>query len=150
MPKGKTLKLVNKATKVVGPCSVSGTTLKALAGSGKCTVTIAGWVTSSKTYIGKSFIVNLTPNPQEWAQKVAAPAFKKKIGTAKFIVAYAETVTTTSAKEGFFSFLGNCIVDTTPKSTYVQMTGSGTCTVTLEADAGFKVAPIKSVWTFTK
>lgn len=150
LPKGKTLALVKKPSKVVGPCSFSGTTLKALAGSGKCTVTIPGWVTSSKTYIGKSFTVNLTPNPQTWAQKVAAPAVKKKIGTAKFIVAYAEIVTTTSAKEGFFSFLGNCIVDTTPKSTYVQMTGSGTCTVTLEADAGFKVAPIKSVWTFTK
>jgi hypothetical protein len=142
--------LINKATKVVGPCSVSGTTLKALAGSGKCTVTIAGWVTSSKTYIGKTFTVPLTPNPQTWAQKVAAPAFKKKIGTAKFIVAYAETVTTTSAKEGFFSFLGNCIVDTTVKSTYVQMIGPGVCTVTLEADAGFKVGPIKSVWSFTK
>ena len=150
LPKGKTLNLVNKATKVVGPCSVSGTTLKALAGSGKCTVTIAGWVTASKTYIGKTFTVPLTPNPQTWAQKVAAPAFKKKIGTAKFIVAYAETVTTTSAKEGFFSFLGNCTVDTTTKSTYVQMLGSGVCTVTLEADAGFKVGPIKSVWTFTK
>jgi hypothetical protein len=24
------------------------------------------------------------------------------------------------------------------------------CTVTLEADAGFKVGPIKSVWSFTK
>ena len=113
-------------------------------------MTIAGWVTSSKTYVGKSFAISLTPNPQTWAQKVAAPAFKKKIGTAKFIVAYAETVTTTSAKEGFFSFLGNCIVDTTPKSTYVQMIGPGVCTVTLEADAGYKVAAIKSVWTFTK
>jgi len=150
LPKGKTLKLINKASKVVGPCSISGATLKALAATGKCTVTIAPWVTASKSYVGKSFAVSLSPNPQTWAQKVAAPTFKKKIKVAKYIIAYAETVTTTAGQEGFFSFLGNCIVDTTYKSTYVQMIGPGVCTVTLEADAGFKVGPIKSVWSFTK
>jgi hypothetical protein len=30
------------------------------------------------------------------------------------------------------------------------MTGPGLCTVTLEADSGYKVAAIKRVWTFTK
>lgn len=150
LPKGKTLKLINKASKVVGPCSVSGTTLKALAATGKCTVTIAGWVTSNKTYVSKIFVLNLAPNPQTWAQKVAPVVPRKKIGTAKFTVAYAETLMTTAGQEGFFSFLGNCVVDTTSKSTYVQMIGSGTCTVTAEADAGFKVSPIKTVWTFTR
>ena len=150
LPKGQTLKLINKASKVVGPCSVSGATLKALASTGRCTVTIAGWVTSSRTYLAKSFFVNLAPNPQTWVQKVAAPANRKKIGTSRFTIASAETVTTTAGQEGFFSFVGNCIVETTPKSTYVQMTGSGTCTVTLEADAGFKVRGIRTVWKFVK
>jgi spore coat protein CotH len=150
LPKGQTLKLINKASKVVGPCSVSGATLKALASTGRCTVTIAGWVTTSRTYLAKSFFVNLAPNPQTWVQKVAAPANRKKIGTSRFTIASAETVTTTAGQEGFFSFVGNCIVETTPKSTYVQMTGSGTCTVTLEADAGFKVRAIRTVWKFVK
>ena len=150
LPKGQTLPLIHKATKVVGACSATSTTLKALAATGKCTVTIGAWATASQTYLAKTFVVQLAPNPQTWVQKVAAAVSKKKIGAAKFTLANASTITTTAGQEGFLSFLGNCNVVQTAAQTSVQMTGSGLCTVTLDADAGFKVAAIRRVWTFTK
>ena len=150
LPKGKTLPLIHKASKVVGPCSTSGNTLKALAGAGKCTVTIGAWTTASQSFTAKTFTVLLAPNPQTWVQKVAAAVSKKKLGTTKFTLANASTITTTGGQEGLFSFLGNCNVTQTATVTQVQMTGPGLCTVTLDAGEGYKVAAIKRVWTFTK
>jgi hypothetical protein len=150
LPKGQTLPLIHKTSKVVGACVVTGTTLKALAATGKCTVTIGAWETPSRSYLAKTFDVQLAPSPQTWVQKVAAAVSKKKIGLTKFTLANASDITTTSGQDGFFSFLGNCNITQTPTLTAVQMTGPGLCTVTLEADSGYKVAGIKRVWTFTK
>jgi hypothetical protein len=150
LPKGQLLPLIHKATKVVGSCAAVGNSLKALAATGKCTVTIGAWTTASQSFAAKTFTVLLAPNPQTWVQKVAAAVSKKKIGTAKFTLANASTITTTGGQEGFFSFLGNCNVTQTATLTQVQMTGGGLCTVTLEAGGGYKVAGIKRVWTFTK
>ncbi len=150
LPKGQSIPLIHKATKVVGACSATATTLKALAATGKCTVTIGAWATPSRSYLAKTFVVQLAPNPQTWVQKVAAAVSKKKIGVIPFLIASASTIMTTAGQEGFFSFLGNCNVIQTATRTSVQMTGPGLCTVTLEADAGYKVAAIRRVWTFTK
>ncbi|MEN9731508.1 MAG: hypothetical protein RL488_818 [Actinomycetota bacterium] len=150
LPKGKTLTLVHKPTKVSGGCSVSGTTLKALAATGSCKVVMGSWVTASQSFVGKTFTVPMSPNPQLWVQKVAAAVSRKKLGAAKFTLANASTIMTTAGQEGFFSFLGNCDVVQTETTTTVQMTGTGVCTVTLEAGPGFKVAGIRRVWTFTK
>ena len=150
LPKGRTLTLIHKPTKVSGACSVSGTTLKALADRGNCTVVMGSWVTTSQSYVGKTFLVPMSPNPQKWVQKVAEPVSRKKLGAAKFTLANASTIMTTAGQEGFFSFLGNCDVVQTETTTYVQMTGGGVCTVTLEAGPGFKVAALRRVWSFTQ
>ncbi|CAB4953688.1 unannotated protein [freshwater metagenome] len=150
LPKGATLPLVNKVSKIVGSCINSGTTLKALGATGSCKVTIAAWATSTQSFVSKTFTVTLAPNPQVWLQKVALPVAKKKIGSARFTLANTDTVTTSGGQEGFFGYVGNCIVEVTPRATFVQMTGTGVCKVNLDAEAGYKVGAIHRVWTFTK
>jgi hypothetical protein len=87
LPKGQTLPLIHKATKVVGACSATGTTLKALAATGKCTVTIGAWETPSRSYLAKTFVVQLAPNPQTWVPPTSRPPLGKKASSASWATA---------------------------------------------------------------
>ena len=150
LPYKRTINLVNKPSKVVGKCKVVGKVLTASAASGTCTVTIPGWSTSTLIYPTKTFRVVMSPNPQTWIQKVAAAVTRKKIGVAPYQLVNSLTITTTAGQEGLLSNEGDCELGEGVNSIFVQMTGPGLCTVTLEADPGFKVAAIKRVWTFTQ
>ena len=150
LPYRRTLTMVNKASKVTGPCKAVGKVLTATAAKGTCVVTIAAWATSTVSYPAKTFRVVVSPNPQTWVQKVSPAVTNKRLTTAPFLLISALTVTTTAGQDGDLSNEGDCELIEGSASISVQMTGPGTCTVTLEAPAGFKVGAIKRVWTFTR
>ena len=150
LPKGATLTLIRKPSKVVGSCSIVATGVRANASSGYCTVTFASWTTSTATYAAKTFRINMSPNPQVWVSKVAASTYRKKLGTGKFTLANTDTPMTSAGQEGFFSYLGPCEVAQTAKATTVKMNGTGVCKVMLVASEGYKVAELTRTWTFTK
>ena len=150
LPKGATLSLIRKPSKVVGACSIVATGVRANASSGLCTVTFASWTTSTATYAAKTFKITMSPNPQVWVSKVAPVTYRKKLGTTKFTLANTDTPMTSAGQEGFFSYLGPCEVMQTSKATTVKMNGTGVCKVMLVASEGYKVPELSRTWTFTK
>jgi len=150
LPKGQTLKLPHAALRVSGNCSAKGVSLKALASSGSCKVTIASWQTEGETFVQKTFSVAMGPSVQSWLSTVTPAVTKKKIGDSSFRLANTPNVLTNLKNEGIFSSTGPCEVVSGIDSTNVQMNDSGLCTVSLIADPGYKVPGLKRVWTFTK
>ena len=148
LPIGATLKLSRKPTKVSGPCTLSSTTVKATKSVGTCSVYMPAWSTENTSFKARVIKIGVTAKTQSFPSTTLA-AGSKKIGSKPYVLAKTETIVTTAGVVAELSSSATCFVYASSGKTYVQMVGTTKCTVTLRAPAGYKVASIKRVWTFT-
>jgi hypothetical protein len=145
LPKGAVIKLVRKPLKVTGTCSISGTSLKALADKGYCIVAFGKWNDLLYDYAAQTTKIRMVSGTQ------AFPADVVKAGTFKYPDGYQLTlkspVITNWNQEAQFITDGNCqtLVDG-GGATWAFDDSGITCKVTLTVPKLFGLKGLTRTW----
>ena len=145
LPKGGVIKLVRKPLKVSGACSVSGTSLKALADKGTCTVSFAKFNDALFDYAAQTTRIHMVSATQTWPKGVkAAGTFSYPDGIQ---LTAASPVITNWYQEAQIITDGNCqtLVDGTGATWAFDDTGA-TCKVTMSVGKLFGLKGLTRTW----
>ena len=145
LPKTGTVTLVHKPLKVTGACKAVGTSLKALADTGYCTVTFAKWSDTFYDYAAQTTRIRMVSATQVLPKGItAAGTFKYPNGLQ---LADKSPVMTNWGQEAQFTSNANCQLTVGDATDIWAFDTSGlTCKVTLTVPKLFGLKGLTRTW----